>query len=96
VDAIEVVDVLGRLVAKSLIVAEAAEGVTRYRMLETLRDFAWEHLQTAGEADAAARREDVTPFVEVRRWPRLLQDGIGLGVTRKSGWRFMSRGVPRW
>ena len=48
-DVLDVDDLLGSLVAKSLIVAEpAADGTTRYRLLETIRQYAAEHLDTAG------------------------------------------------
>jgi hypothetical protein len=56
VDPIDVLDVLARLVAKSLVDAEPRDGTTRYRLLETVRDFAWEQLQAAGATDAVARR----------------------------------------
>jgi tetratricopeptide (TPR) repeat protein len=48
----EVLDVLGRLVDKSLIVVEPASdtGETRYRLLETIRQYALEKLAGAGEA----------------------------------------------
>jgi non-specific serine/threonine protein kinase len=46
----DVLDLLQRLVRKSLVIAEAGgHGATRYRMLETLRQYANERLSTAGE-----------------------------------------------
>jgi predicted ATPase/DNA-binding SARP family transcriptional activator len=52
-----VFEVLCQLVAKSLVVAEPAmAGSTRYRLLETLRDYASERLATAGEQEAIGRR----------------------------------------
>jgi predicted ATPase len=54
---IEVFDVAGRLgalVDKSLVVAEPAGGALRYRLLETIRQFASERLAEAGEDEAAA------------------------------------------
>ncbi|MGH2408910.1 MAG: ATP-binding protein, partial [Chloroflexota bacterium] len=53
----EILDLLGRLVAKSLVVAEpGGEGAVRYRLLETLRQFAQERLPVRGEsADVAWR-----------------------------------------
>jgi predicted ATPase/DNA-binding winged helix-turn-helix (wHTH) protein len=50
-DAWDVLEHLGRLVDKSLVLAEG-EGVPRYRLLETLRLFALEKLIESGEADA--------------------------------------------
>jgi len=52
----QVCDVLSGLVAKSLAVAEAVAGdATRYRMLETLRDYARGRLILAGEQEAVRR-----------------------------------------
>jgi predicted ATPase/DNA-binding CsgD family transcriptional regulator len=51
------VDLLARLVSKSLIaVSESAGGKSRYRLLETVREFAYERLVDAGELDAARER----------------------------------------
>ena len=47
-----VLDLLDRLVRQSLVAAERATGRTRYRMLETLRQYAADELGRAGEADA--------------------------------------------
>jgi predicted ATPase/class 3 adenylate cyclase len=54
VEALDVLDLMARLVEKSLVVAEGAFGETRYRLLETMRDYAWEKLTEAGEIDAVA------------------------------------------
>jgi predicted ATPase len=52
-----VLEVLTRLVDRSLVVAEEdGEGHARFRMLETLRDYARERLAASGEADTLARR----------------------------------------
>src|SRR4051794_2646997 len=52
VPAREVADLLGRLVDKSLVVAEDVGGGYRYRMLEPVRQYAREHLLEAGETAA--------------------------------------------
>ena len=52
----DVLDHLASLVDKSLVVAEERNGATRYRMLETMREYARERYQAAGEADAIALR----------------------------------------
>ncbi len=44
---------LDRLVDRSLVVAEPGEGGARYRMLETIRDYAWERLVEDGALDDA-------------------------------------------
>jgi predicted ATPase len=53
----EVFLLLGNLVEQSLVVADATpEGVTRYRMLEPVRQYALEKLDEAEEAEDARRR----------------------------------------
>ncbi|MFQ6171301.1 AfsR/SARP family transcriptional regulator [Oryzobacter sp. R7] len=50
-----VLDTMGRLVERSLLVVEPG-ATTRYRMLETLREYARERLAAAGLEDRVARR----------------------------------------
>ncbi|MBV9171447.1 MAG: hypothetical protein JOZ81_15330, partial [Chloroflexi bacterium] len=50
------VDVLTELVAKSLVVAEPRNGSVRYRLLETLREYAAERLERSGEASVVRGR----------------------------------------
>jgi predicted ATPase/class 3 adenylate cyclase/DNA-binding CsgD family transcriptional regulator len=52
----QVLDLLTLLVDKSLVVAEHSGGATRYRMLETVRQYALEKLGESGEADAVRSR----------------------------------------
>ncbi len=52
----EVVDVLLRLVDKSLVVMGEAGGAARYRFLETVREYARERLIAAGEREAYRER----------------------------------------
>jgi predicted ATPase/class 3 adenylate cyclase len=54
VEAFAVTNLLGSLVDKSLVVAEQAGGKVRYRLLETIRQFAGDRLTQAGENDAAS------------------------------------------
>jgi predicted ATPase/DNA-binding SARP family transcriptional activator len=54
-DGLDVVDLLSHLVDKSLVQAEHAEGTARYRLLETIRQFADQRLRDAGERAARAR-----------------------------------------
>jgi predicted ATPase/class 3 adenylate cyclase/DNA-binding CsgD family transcriptional regulator len=51
VERFQVLDQLSLLVDKSLVVAENADGRTRYRLLETVRQYALEKLGESGEAD---------------------------------------------
>ena len=50
-DPVAVIDGLGSLVAKSLVVAEETDASMRYRMLETVRLYAQDRLVEAGEAE---------------------------------------------
>jgi non-specific serine/threonine protein kinase len=53
----DTLDALSRLIDQSLVVAEAEEGgEVRYRMLETIRQYALERLREAGEAEGARER----------------------------------------
>ncbi len=56
VERYQVLDQLTLLVDKSLVVAENASGRTRYRLLETVRQYALEKLGESGEADAVRTR----------------------------------------
>ena len=49
IEATEVLEPLTSLVDKSLVVADEREGTTRYRMLETVRQYALDRLQESGE-----------------------------------------------
>jgi predicted ATPase len=52
----EAVAVLSRLIDKSLVQVEEGTGERRYRLLETVRQYAAEHLGGAGERGASERR----------------------------------------
>jgi len=56
VERYQVLDLLSLLVDKSLVVAENRGGRTRYRLLETVRQYALEKLAESGEADAIRSR----------------------------------------
>ena len=49
-------DLVDRLASKSLVVAETAGGQTRYRLLETIRQYAADRLAETGDAGPARRR----------------------------------------
>jgi len=50
-DAADVTDSVWALLDKSLLTADISEGETRYRMLESVRQFAHERLESSGELD---------------------------------------------
>jgi predicted ATPase/class 3 adenylate cyclase/DNA-binding CsgD family transcriptional regulator len=52
----QVLDQMTLLIDKSLVVAESANGTTRYRLLETVRQYAAERLGDSGESDAVRAR----------------------------------------
>lgn len=52
----QLIDLLGLLVDKSLVVAEEIGGVMRYRLLETVRQYGLEKLAESGEAEAVRIR----------------------------------------
>ena len=54
IEALDITDLLGSLVDKSLVVAEPAGSALRYRLLETIRQFAAERLAEVGDDQAAA------------------------------------------
>jgi predicted ATPase/DNA-binding SARP family transcriptional activator len=55
-DELAALEVIDRLAAKSLVAAEPAEDGTRYRLLETVRQYAADRLAEAGSTDAARQR----------------------------------------
>ncbi len=56
VEAFDVLDGVAQLVDKSLVVADQRGDGTRYRLLETIRQYALERLDDAGETDTVRRR----------------------------------------
>ena len=56
IDAFEVVDLLARLVEQSLVLAADVGREQRYRLLETIRQYAAERLADAGDVDATRAR----------------------------------------
>jgi len=51
----EIFDLLSSLVDKSLVVADVGDGATRYRLLESTRQYAQEKLQACSEFEAVSR-----------------------------------------
>jgi predicted ATPase len=76
----DVLDLVSRLVDKSLVVVEERAGEARYRMLETIREYAAEKLREAGEEDAV--REAMCAWVA--------------GLTRDGASGLNGPDQPRW
>ncbi len=82
----EVVDLLTSLVDKSLVVYEEREGGPRYRLLETVRQYAQDRLVESGESDTVRERhrnhflalaesaETKLKGVEQTQWLQLLEE----------------------
>lgn len=68
-DAGDVLDGLGQLVDQSLVVAEERSGQVRYRLLETMRQFAAEKLADAGESAAIGGRHRDWFLAQAERSP---------------------------
>jgi predicted ATPase len=103
--ALDVIDLLTSLTDKSLVVSEEHAGGLRYRMLETIREYARERLRQAGEDEEARRRymDWVVTFVESARGeilgphPDAAQDRLEpeLGNIRDAlGWARTSASPP--
>ena len=54
-------DLVGRLVDKSLVVMEERLGRARYHLLEPVRQYAWEQLLGAGPRALRQRGSDILP-----------------------------------
>jgi len=63
----DVLDVLASLVEKSLVMLDERDEGTRYRMLETIRDYAREKLELSGTAAAAGERHCQYFFAMAKR-----------------------------
>jgi hypothetical protein len=56
VDALDVAVLLDYLVDKSLVVADPSGPSSRFRLLETIRDYMWDRLRESGETEDVSRR----------------------------------------
>lgn len=56
IEAWEVLDLMTSLVDKSLVLAETHGEASRYRLLETVRQYAWDKLDESGESEALRER----------------------------------------
>ena len=79
-DALDVVDLIGDLADKSMVVAETAATSTTYRLLETVRAFAAERLDASGATERIAHRhaEHYTELAE--------RAAVGLNGPDEAAW----------
>jgi predicted ATPase len=72
VEATEVMALLERLVAKSLVLVRDRGGAARYRLLETIREFSLERLAESGESGIVDRRHAAfyLTMAELPQWRR--------------------------
>ena len=86
IDEAAVLDLLTSLADKSLVVAEERNGATRYRMLETVRQYARDRLLESGEGRPMARPAPGA-FPRGGRGGRAAADGTPTSRRGWTGWR---------
>ena len=99
IDALEVFDSVASLVDKSLVVADQSPGETRYRLLETIRQYALERLDVDGTADATRHRHAqwFVSFLEGARDLWLVRtSSSGMGESTAKPTTFVPRSHGRW
>ncbi|HLK61182.1 MAG TPA: tetratricopeptide repeat protein, partial [Chthonomonadaceae bacterium] len=74
----EILDLLSSLVDKSLVIAEEWGYEVRYRLLETMRQYAHEWLLESGESDAVRKRHQ-DYFLALAETPKLKRVGVEQG-----------------
>ncbi|BDT92491.1 MULTISPECIES: ATP-binding protein [Nocardia] len=52
----QILDLIDHLVAQSIVVLAPTDGLPRYRMLETIREYGWHRLRELGETEALHKR----------------------------------------
>ncbi len=81
VEAAEVLNLLTHLVDKSLVVVDEHKGVTRYRLLETIREYALRRLLESGEAETI-RRQHASFFLILAEAVKLRDETWGVWLKR--------------
>ncbi|MDP8922862.1 MAG: tetratricopeptide repeat protein [Chloroflexota bacterium] len=97
IDCPEVLDLLGGLVDRSLVLVSERDGVARYGLLETIRQYGLEKLAAAGE-EAATRRRHLAYFVEraEQAEPRLFGADAAAWIERLAGEQDNVRAALAW
>jgi len=93
----QVLDLLGRLVDKSLLLTEERSGVTVYRMLDTIRHYAHEKLDESGEV-GRIRDHHASYFIKLaeRAEPELQGPGQSVWLNRLESERHNLRAALDW
>ena len=97
IDEIAMLDLLSSLVDKSLVQTELGASGTRYRLLESTRQYARERLTDAGEYEAVAHAHATTFLAlaeEVERIVETTPDGTWLGCVEPESENY--RAALRW
>jgi predicted ATPase/class 3 adenylate cyclase len=80
IEVFEVLDLLSRLVEKSLVIAEEVHGMARYHLLETIRQYARDKLLDSGES-ARVRAQHLAYFSRA-----VVASGVEVGGTEGTAW----------
>jgi len=97
VDRHDVIDLIGRLVDKSLVVMDDREGEARYRMLETIRQYALEKLAESGNGETVrARHRDFYVRFSEKAVPELQGREQSAWLTRLEAAHDNVRAAMRW
>jgi non-specific serine/threonine protein kinase len=95
VEETEVLDLLTSLVDKSLIIVDERDAESRYRLLETARQYGWEKLQESGEADRVRRRH-AEFYVALAEEPASGTEGQGALLRKLGAEHDNFRAAQRW
>lgn len=87
VDRVEILDLLTRLIDQSLVVVESGAGEARYRLLDTVQQYAMEHLAVDDPAGAFGRRHAAYMLEVAERFAPMLF----VGPTAEGAFEAMSR-----
>ena len=95
-----VLDLLGHLVDKSLVIADG-EAEPRYRLLETTRAFALEQLGAAGESEAMLRRHaqvicELMASIDANFWNLSPAEHVGTAAQCMNSATCAPRSIGRW
>ncbi len=85
IDALDVVDLVERLVDKSMVATVPSAGTGRFRQLETLRQFAQDRLVESGQVDALRERHEAYYRSFVEEWDPRLMTGDQAEVLERLG-----------